>query len=120
MKKIKQKDIIEVFRKKGCNISATCNALGISRQTYYNWLKNDEDLKLEIEHSQEAVLDNVESKLLSAINDGNITAIIFYLKTKGKGRGYVERSELTGIDGQNLFEVKIIDTLENDTDEHSI
>jgi hypothetical protein len=117
MKNIKQKDIIDVFRKKGCNISATCNALGISRQTYYNWLKNDEDLKIEIEDSKEAVLDNVESKLLAAINDGNITAIIFYLKTKGKHRGYVERNEITGADGEKLFEVKIIDTIEDDTDE---
>ena len=117
MKNIKQKDIIDVFRKKGCNISATCNALGISRQTYYNWLKNDEDLKIEIEDSKEAVLDNVESKLLSAINDGNITAIIFYLKTKGKHRGYIERNEITGADGEKLFEVKIIDTIEDDTDE---
>ena len=117
MKNIKQKDIIDVFRKKGCNISATCNALGISRQTYYNWLKNDEDLKIEIEDSKEAVLDNVESKLLSAINDGNITAIIFYLKTKGKHRGYIERNEITGADGEKLFEVKIIDTIEDDTNE---
>lgn len=117
MKEIKKNNIVDVFRKKGCNISATCSALNISRQTYYNWLKNDEELKREIEDSTEAVLDNVESKLLSAINDGNMTAIIFYLKTKGKKRGYIERQEITGAEGEKLFEVKIIDTIEGDTNE---
>ena len=115
--KVKKEQIIEVFRKKGCNISATCSALGISRQTYYRWLKGDEDLAIDIEDSKEAVIDNVESQLLSAINDGNITAIIFYLKTRGKSRGYVERSEISGINGQKLFEVKIVDSLGDDTDE---
>ena len=28
-----------------------------------------------------------------AINAGNLTAIIFFLKTQGKSRGYSERSE---------------------------
>ena len=35
----------------------------------------------------------VESSLMKAIEGGNVTAMIFYLKTQGKGRGYVERSE---------------------------
>jgi len=28
------------------------------------------------------------------MNEGNVASIIFYLKTKGKRRGYVERSEI--------------------------
>src|SRR5689334_3324767 len=44
-------------------------------------------------------LDLAETKLLTAIRDGNLTAVIFYLKTKGKARGYTERAEVTGADG---------------------
>jgi hypothetical protein len=51
-------------------------------------------------------------KLLNAIREGKTAELLFYLKTKGKKRGYVERQEITGIDGQQLFEVRIIDTAE--------
>ncbi len=39
-------------------------------------------------------LDFMESRLLKAIDKGNVTAIIFYLKTKGKDRGYIEPQEI--------------------------
>ena len=41
----------------------------------------------------ESSVDLAESKLIEAIKDGNLTAIIFFLKTQGKSRGYSERSE---------------------------
>ena len=36
-------------------------------------------------------------KLIQHINKGNVAALIFYLKTQGKGRGYIERSEVVNI-----------------------
>ena len=40
--------------------------------------------------------------LLTEMKSGNIASIIFYLKTKGKKRGYVERQEITGKDGEAI------------------
>jgi len=46
-----------------------------------------------------ADLDFVENKLWTLINGGNTAAVLFYLKTKGKDRGYAERREITGANG---------------------
>lgn len=91
--KVSIKRIVEVYKKKGCNISATCEALNISRQSFYNYRDSNEKLREQLEESDEAVLDFAESKLIEHINEGDVTSLIFFLKTKGKGRGYIERTE---------------------------
>ena len=61
-----------------------------------------------------------ESQLHKQILDNSVPATIFYLKTKGKKRGYIERQEITGADGvPTNFQVEIIDKTE-DTDKQSI
>lgn len=92
-KSIPDETIVKVYEKKGANISATCTALGISRQVLYNWRKDRKSLDEALKDVEESLIDFTESKLMEQISDGNITAIIFHLKTKGKNRGYVERVE---------------------------
>jgi hypothetical protein len=92
------------------NISISCEASSISRQTYYNWIKQDADFANQCKDIEERNLDLAEMKLLNAIREGKTAELLFYLKTKGKKRGYVERQEITGAEGQQLFEVRIIDT----------
>lgn len=93
MKKKKIKDVAEIYEKKSCNVSATCKALNISRTTFYEWKKGNKELAEALENAEESMLDWAESKLLKAINDDNLTALIFFLKTKGKKRGYTESSD---------------------------
>lgn len=85
--------IAEIYKKKGCNITAACAALNITRQTFYNRKLKSKKLCEMIEDADESLLDFAESKLVEHINDGDVTSLIFFLKTKGKKRGYVERSE---------------------------
>ena len=82
----------------------------ISRQALDKRIKKSLRLTEVATQCDEEMLDFVEGKLISAINDGNMTAIIFYLKCKGKKRGYVEHSahEITGADGAPLVAPDIV------------
>lgn len=86
--------VIEMYQRKGGNVSATCSALNISRAQFYRWKSKNKKFAEALDDAYEAIIDNVESKLLSKINDGDTTSIIFFLKTKAKHRGYVEKTEV--------------------------
>lgn len=85
--------IATVYEKKGCNVSAACAALNISRSAWYKWRKTRKGLDERLKESEDALLDFAESKLLEKIQEGDNTCLIFFLKTKGKDRGYVETVE---------------------------
>ena len=75
-------------------VSTACEKAGISRQTHYNWLKDDLEYKEAVRAIEERTIDFAESHLHALIKDKNPAATIFFLKTKGKNRGYVERQEI--------------------------
>ena len=78
----------------GYGIAATaCEAIGISRSTYYRWKNEDPEFRERVEEVEETQVDFVESKLMQLINANDTTAIIFYLKTKGKSRGYSQAAQ---------------------------
>lgn len=85
--------IAEVYKKKCCNITATCAALNISRRTFYQKKEKSKSLQDLLAEADESMLDFAESKLIEHINNNDTTCLIFFLKTKGKKRGYVERTE---------------------------
>lgn len=91
---INKKAVIEQLKDTKGIISIACQRVGITRQTFWMWLKDDPDFKQEVDEITEYQIDYVESRLLDKIEDGSDTAIIFYLKCKGKHRGYVEKTEL--------------------------
>lgn len=104
---IKKKAFIDAYRKSFGNITQACSLVDLSRNRYYEWLKEDAEfaqLIKEIEPN-EILVDFAENALIKKINEGDTTAIIFTLKTKGKKRGYIEKSE---VDIKSTEEVKPI------------
>ena len=90
----KKKAMVEALTKALGIVKMACESCGISRQTHYNWLKEDPAYKEACDNLPEVVLDFAEHHLHKLISEGNPAATIFYLKTKGKVRGYVERQEI--------------------------
>jgi len=85
-----KKAMIEALRKHLNIVSAACKEVQIDRHTHYNWLKEDEEYKAQVLALNDMVLDFAESALYKQIKDGDTTAIIFFLKTRGKTRGYTQ------------------------------
>lgn len=92
-KTIKISDIEPLIGEYKGNIAAIARKLGVSRGTIYNRMAESQTLTASMEDARESMIDNAESMLYKQIADGNTTAIIFFLKTQGKRRGYVERVE---------------------------
>ena len=87
-------------------VDAACKTLKISRACYYKWRTRDPEFAAKCDETREIVYDIVESELLKKIRAGDTPCIIFFCKTKMKHRGYVERIEQTGKDGEALNTVK--------------
>jgi len=82
------------------NITTTCEQVGISRSTYYNWMK-EQEFTDRLAHVSEERLDLAEHALLSAVQAMDVTAIRYYLDSQGRSRGYGKASqlEISGPDG---------------------
>ena len=89
-----KKAMIEALEKSLGIVTQACKVVGISRDTHYRWMKDDEEYKQAVQDLGDVALDFAESKLHKLIDQGNPAATIFYLKTKGKNRGYIERQEI--------------------------
>lgn len=98
----KKAEVLEAYRTSRGNVSEACRAVGISRQSFYRWRRNFPNWDEKIRDADEAIVDWVEKKLYENIENGNVTAQIFYLKCKAKYRGYVE-SEMGGAPGRRKF-----------------
>lgn len=100
--------MIEALEKSLGVVTSACKTVGISRQTHYEWYKEDENYRAEVDGISDIALDFAESQLHKQIQNGEVSSTIFYLKTKGKKRGYVERQELASPDGTALkFDVTL-------------
>ena len=109
----KKKAMIGALQQSLGVVTSACKAVGISRETHYKWFREDVDYKYQVEDLSNIALDFAESQLHNQIKNGSTPATIFYLKTKGKKRGYIERQE---IQHENLepLTIEIIDSTSED------
>ncbi len=78
-------------------VQVACEKAGISRATYYRWREEDASFMdtsdIALQDGVAMMNDMTESKLLSAIQEGNITSIIFWLKNRH--HAYRQRVEVS-------------------------
>jgi len=103
---LKKQAMLEALEASMGVVSTACQLVEISRRTHYDWLAKDEAYKKAVAEIENVALDFAESKLFKNIEKAKEASIFFYLKTKGKKRGYIERQEIK-MDGS--IESKVIE-----------
>ncbi|CAB4162070.1 hypothetical protein UFOVP780_12 [uncultured Caudovirales phage] len=91
---INKKAMINALEKSLGIVTSACKAVGIARETHYRWMREDEQYNESVKSIEDIALDFAESQLHKQIRDGEVSSTIFFLKTKGKRRGYIERQEI--------------------------
>jgi hypothetical protein len=112
--KVQKNAMIEALTKSLGIVTTACRQVDISRETHYRWMRKDKKYKARVDDIEDIALDFAESKLHKQIDKEDTTATIFFLKTKGKRRGYIERQEITGKEGKDIIPTIIF---KNFTDE---
>ncbi|MGI4884265.1 MAG: hypothetical protein ACRYFR_04830 [Janthinobacterium lividum] len=107
-------------------VETACNNAKVARSNHYHWLKKDPKYAAAVTEVADVAVDFGETMLHKlmrgyTLDDTKVflnsdskqpilvpikkhigsdaASVIFFLKTKGKARGYVERNEITGKDG---------------------
>lgn len=86
--------LLEALKKSLGVVSAACQMCNVERSTFYNYMERDPEFKKQVEDLENYCMDFVETQFLKNIQQGNTAEILFYLKTKGRKRGYSERTEI--------------------------
>ncbi len=99
---MKQDRVIEAIKGSGAIMSTIARRLEVSWHTAYKWTHKWDATKQALQDEEERTIDLAESTLLKSIESGDIQAAKWYLSTKGKKRGYSERTEITGAEGEPI------------------
>ena len=94
---IKSLGVVSVAAK---SIAKTEKETETLRRMHYDWLKKDEAYAEQVTSIENIALDFAESQLHKQIQNGEVASTLFYLKTKGKKRGYVERVDIGNPPGE--------------------
>jgi hypothetical protein len=86
--------IIDALHESHGLICSAAAMAGVDRRTVHRYMKEFPQVAEAVEEAREKLYDAVESRLFEKIEAGDLTAIIFFLKTRCRHRGYIERQEV--------------------------
>ena len=91
---LKKEELIKALIRNLGNVTQSCQDVGMSRDRYYVYLRTDKEFKRKVDDIDNIQLDFVESKLIENIKAGDKGSIMFYMRYKGRKRGYTDSIDL--------------------------
>jgi hypothetical protein len=110
-----KKKLLEALERSLGIVTPACKEVGISRNQFYVYYNTDPEFKAAVDDIQEITLDFAENQLLKKIKEGSERAIIFYMKHRGRKRGYAENMDIT-TNGKDITDIKLIHIKRRDDD----
>ena len=102
----KEKLLIALEKNLGI-VTAACKEVGISRDSYYDYYNNDEEFRRKVDDINEIAIDFTESQLFKKIKQGSERSILFFMKYKGRKRGYTDSVDITS-GGKTITDIRLI------------
>ena len=100
--RITNEQIAEGLTRAGGMVELAARQLGIAPNTIRARVRKSAALRAVLESEREVLLDIAENSLRKAAIAGEPWAVTLILKMKGRDRGYVERREYTGPNGEDI------------------
>ena len=99
--------LIEALERSLGIVTPACKEVGVSRETFYRYYREDNDFKKAVDDINEITIDFAENQLLKKIKEGSERSILFFMKYKARKRGYTDSLDITS-DGKSITEIKLI------------
>lgn len=103
---LKIRQIESTLRKTNGLISHAAELLGVTRSAIHDRINRSPHLQKVMKEIEERLIDKSENVVYHHMQNKNLTAAIFHLKTKGKARGWIEKHEAE-VTGKNNAPIKI-------------
>lgn len=116
--KVKKKKLLEALERSLGIVTSACKEVGLSRNQFYLYYNTDEDFKKRVDEIQDITLDFVENQLLKKIRDGSEKSILFYMKYRGRKRGYIDKIDVNNNISGSLDNITIEIIKNKDKDEN--
>ena len=97
-------------------VTPACKAVGISRDRFYTYYNEDPEFKKAVDDIQNVQIDYVEDQFFKKIKEGSEKSILFYMRYKGKKRGYSDSLDITS-GGAPITEIKLIQVKNENKDD---
>jgi len=113
-----KKKLLEALERSLGIVTPACKEVGISRNTFYTYYREDEVFKAAVDDINDITLDFAENQLLKKIKEGSERSILFYMKYKARKRGYSDSIDITS-GGKSMIVLNIpgLEALEDDEEE---
>ena len=109
-KEITKEMYLEKLTELDGNNRAAQQALGLGYHIYYNWRKTDPEFDKAVKEAMQKQVEFVESQFYKKLKEGNVSCMIFFLKT----HGWTERREVKVEGGGSIDINAAIDSIKRD------